>query len=1016
MRRSAAPSQQGLACKRPRFNPPFRANSASGVANHPFNSFSKHCAHGEVQNISDVCDSSTKILKKKMTGVGDIDCNSSVEEKAELCDKLEECQSTPASNNRRTHTEVTSYPHPNHTIDVEEAESQKNGDVLGPNSQCEVPSGETVDGGCQSNANSGLNQLASNRLHKRPFKVKQAVCLQAAKPAQAADGDRDVEPKRHFYSVMWCKMSKKKHKKWEGDAILVTKGRTVTLLDTEGKEIGKGSGYRPSELESMVEGHTLCIGGKEIEVMSAISENDWTTGKCFQTGSSSSPSSSLSSRSGSLHRSKPNVVKPFANPQRAGLKSDKCQTFKPRIVKPLFDPALPGCLVMPRPPSSHQWQHNERDDTVVDVVVDPHLTAQLRPHQREGVLFLYECIMGLRQFQGNGAILADEMGLGKTLQCITLIWTLFKQGPYGGKPVIKRVLIVTPGSLVKNWCREFRKWLGSERISVFPVSSEKKVEEFKKSPLFPVMVISYEMLVRYAEDVRQITFDLIVCDEGHRLKNSTIKTTSLLSSLAVRRRILLTGTPIQNDLQEFYSIVEFCNPGVFGTSASFHRVYEDPILRGNQPQATQEEKKLGQARASELSRLTSLFVLRRTQEVNNRYLPPKVEMVIFCRPSPLQLLLYRQLLGSRLVRSCFLRGYSISSGAGSPHLVCIGALKKLCNDPSLLYAASREVDGELKEKEGDPRGWLLDDSEEEVSLYDGLFPLYPEDYREGKPLVEHCGKLWTLSRMLGALHADPASRERIVIVSNYTQTLDLLQALCTMEGYQFSRLDGSTPTAKRQSIVEHFNSSYAKETVFLLSSKAGGVGLNLIGASRLLLYDIDWNPANDLQAMARVWRDGQKKTVHIYRMITAGTIEEKIYQRQISKQSLSGAVVDTKDAASSVKFSLEDLKDLFTLHEDCACITHEMLGCDCQENTSEGEQCEQAPVPKEPIRRACQLGRQQSASIKKNLSMGELNDWRHYPAPLQDDFEDEFLLAAKERITFVFQSETNMNTFQTAPS
>ncbi|XP_030847505.1 DNA repair and recombination protein RAD54B isoform X1 [Strongylocentrotus purpuratus] len=741
--------------------------------------------------------------------------------------------------------------------------------------------------------------------------------------------------------------------------------------------------------------------------MGSISEDDWTTGKCFQTGSSSTIGASASLAVPPSRAPRP--PKPFANPQKTGADGStalQTKVVQPRAAKPLYDPTHPDALVMPRPPSSHQWQNNQRNDSIVDVVVDPHLVSKLRPHQQKGVIFLYECIMGLRQYEGCGAILADEMGLGKTLQCITLVWTLFKQGPYGGKPIIKRVLIVTPGSLVKNWCREFRKWLGSERISVFPVSSDKKVEEFKKSPLFPVMVISYEMMVRYADDIRGITFDLVVCDEGHRLKNSTIKTASLLSSLAVRRRILLTGTPIQNDLQEFYSIVEFCNPGVLGTSGSFHRVYEEPILRSNQPSATKEEKTLGAARATELSRLTSLFVLRRTQEINNKYLPPKVETVVFCKPSALQLRLYQHLLRSPLIRSCLSRGYASSASAGSPHLVCIGALKKLCNDPSLLYQASRKADEEGKRRGGE--SWLLDHDDEEESLYKGLLPIYPPEYTEGRPLLAHCGKLCVLSEMLRAMHADPTRRERLVLVSNYTQTLDILQALCSIEGYQFCRLDGSTPTAKRQSIVEHFNSSYAKETIFLLSSKAGGVGLNLIGASRLLLYDIDWNPANDLQAMARVWRDGQKKTVYIYRLITAGTIEEKIYQRQISKQSLSGAVVDAKGQSGSVKFSLEDLRDLFTLHEGSSCITHDMLSCDCTDTNGPSSNVKAPGDVQKGPQRPCQLGKLKPTVLKKNLSMGDLNEWQHYLAPLPEDFQDEYLLEAKDGITFVFQNETNM--------
>lgn len=192
--------------------------------------------------------------------------------------------------------------------------------------------------------------------------------------------------------------------------------------------------------------------------------------------------------------------------------------------------------------------------------------------------------------------------------------------------------------------------------------------------------------------------------------------------------------------------------------------------------------------------------------------------------------------------------------------------------------------------------------------------------------------------------------------------------------------------------------------MFLLSSKAGGVGLNLIGASRLVLYDIDWNPANDLQSMARVWRDGQRKQVHIYRLITAGTVEEKIFQRQISKQGLSGAVVDMNDR-SEVKFSLEDLKDLFTLHEDVSCLTHDMLNCPCSGDGSTITEDDSTEV------RPCQLGKLAStaATKKKTISMAELLKWKHYSYPFQGCFNDDLLKAAGMDITFMFQNETNMS-------
>ncbi|XP_038053766.1 DNA repair and recombination protein RAD54B-like [Patiria miniata] len=1009
MRRSAAPSQLASASKRPRFTPPFAGNTTS-------------TAQRSVPNSS----TSNPSLMNTEVSTGTSNVLQLVQQKKESAEQLS-CNG-PSSRTKLERPRVNTGFASGHSAAAKE--NSHSGKVSGaklvscltdaailPCSLPNQPSGPTEQSSkLTSSSNDGEKESCHktvndenisspeqatpttsnpsvkpriNGLHRGTFRQP---LLQKPLPSKPIAEESLEEAASHYYNVVWCKLSKKKHKKWEGDAILVTKGKSVTLLDTEGKEIGKGRGYKSSELSSMAEGHTLCIGGKEIEVMGEIKHEDFTSGKCFQTTAavSSLPSDSF------LTKPRPAPAKPFTNPQKAtsSENNEAAMTVK-STPKPLHDPTHPDALVMPRPSPAHQWAHNPAHHPVVDVVLDPYLSSKLRPHQREGVLFLYECVMGMRGFQGNGAILADDMGLGKTLQCICLIWTLLKQGPYRAKPVVKRILVVTPGSLVKNWCREFKKWLGNERMRVFPVSADKKVQEFASSPIYPVLVISYEMFVRSIDDIRKITFDLIVCDEGHRLKNTNIKTTSLISSLPVQRRILLTGTPVQNDLQEFHSIVEFCNPGVLGSSASFHRVYEDPITKGNQPQATAEEKTLAATRAAELSRLTGLFVLRRTQEINNKYLPPKVETVVFCKPSPLQLLLYQKLLGSRVLRGCLTASSQYAdSSSSSPHLVCIMALKKLCNHPGLLHQVCLDAAMEQRETSAADEGFVL-----EESLYKDLLPLFPDIFTTESLNVEHSGKMKVLADLLHSMHKDEL-KEKIVLVSNYTQTLSLLQKLCEQEGYKFCRLDGSTPTAKRQEIVEHFNSSYAQETVFLLSSKAGGVGLNLIGASRLLLYDIDWNPANDLQAMARVWRDGQKKRVHIYRLITTGTIEEKVYQRQISKQGLSGAVVDAK-SHGHVKFSLEDLRDLFTLHESTACITHDMMDCKCLKGETVTEAPRTAPS------RACQIGAKKKKDLK-NLSMNQLMEWKHFPGPLSSVFEDGHLLPAGSLITFVFQNKTNV--------
>ncbi|XP_069552143.1 DNA repair and recombination protein RAD54B isoform X2 [Brachyistius frenatus] len=811
-----------------------------------------------------------------------------------------------------------------------------------------------------------------------PQPPERSACVSgAAGSVCGQDGER-------YFSVVWCKASKKKHKRWEGDAVLVTRGRTVTLKDMEGKDIGKGSGYKVSELASLSEGETLMIGGKEVEVMGVISAENFASGRCFQEVPTEQEESHKASAPPPTRRL---ASKPFCPPtmsgraEHPGTKPDEEQSLRPR-----HDPLAAGALVMPRPSPNHQWSNNKSGLPVVDVVVDPYLTTHLRPHQRDGLLFLYECVMGMRAVGRFGAILADEMGLGKTLQSVALCWTLLKQGPYGGKQVAKRVLVVTPGSLVQNWGAEFNKWLGRERISVFTVDQDHRIEQFVLSPLHSVLVISYEMLLRCLEQVQKVEFGLVICDEGHRLKNSTIKTSSALSSLSCHRRVILTGTPVQNDLQEFYAIIEFVNPGILGSSTAYRKVYEEPILRSRQPSSTEEERLLGEERAAELSRLTGMFILRRTQEIINRYLPPRLDWTLFCEPSPLQRELYKHLLGHGVLRAC-LQG----STQSHTHLTCITALKKLCNHPGLLH---------LTVKDRNDRG------SEESSLYEGLLDLFPESYSSGGFNTDDSGKLLVLSDLLTAIRQLSPS-DRVIVVSNYTQTLDLLQDLCVHVGYTFCRLDGHTPTSQRQRLVDAFNSPYSQNFLFLLSSKAGGVGLNLIGASHLVLYDIDWNPANDIQAMARVWRDGQKKTVHIYRLLTAGTIEERIFQRQVSKQGLSGTVVDLGKGAEHTSFSTRELQDLFSL-ADTPSLTHDLLNCGC---SMDGTVSAVVEKEEQVSDRPCQLGRQgdRKGVAQKHLSMSELMQWRHFSGDTYT-FSDPYLDHARNHITFAFQTTISHTT------
>ena len=474
----------------------------------------------------------------------------------------------------------------------------------------------------------------------------------------------------------------------------------------------------------------------------------------------------------------------------------------------------------------------------VPVVIDPRLGKILRPHQIEGVKFLFRCTTGMVSENAHGCIMADEMGLGKTLQCITLLWTLLKQSPNAGKSTIQKAIVVCPSSLVRNWANELVKWLGASAPGSLALDGRLSREQMFESVqrwadcsgraiVHPVMIVSYETLRNLQELLGNTEIGLLLCDEGHRLKNADSMTFQSLAMLKVKRRVILSGTPIQNDLSEYFALINFAIPDMLGNRNEFRKHFELDILRGRDAGATEKEKEVGREKLQQLSGMVSPFIIRRTNDILSKYLPVKYEHVVFCRLSPFQVDLYNLFLRSPVIAK-------LLRGIGSQPLKAIGILKKLCNHPDLLNLPAD-----------------LEGSEE----------LYPEGYRPGdrrNVAVGLSGKLAVLERFLTSMRAK--TDDKIVLISNYTQTLDLFERLCRSRRWGFFRLDGTMNINKRQNLVDRFNNPEGSEFIFLLSSKAGGCGLNLIGANRLVLFDPDWNPASDQQALARVWRDGQKKS------------------------------------------------------------------------------------------------------------------------------------------------------------
>ncbi len=528
---------------------------------------------------------------------------------------------------------------------------------------------------------------------------------------------------------------------------------------------------------------------------------------------------------------------------------------------------------------------------------------------------MFECVTGMRDFDGHGCILADDMGLGKTLQGISLLWTLLRQGSkdLGGKPVVKRAVIVCPTSLVGNWENECEKWLDG-KVKVLALSESSRddaimgIEQFLsfRKP-YDVLIVSYETFrIHTPKFMKEGSLDLLICVEAHRLKNDATLTCQALSALPCRRRVLLSGTPMQNHLDEFYAMVNFTNPGVLGTPSHFRKHFELPVLAGREPDATDKEIERSNERSNELSAIVNEFILRRTNSLLSKHLPPKTIEIVCCRMTELQRSLYQHFLSSKEAQAMIHAEEKKKSGGAGKGSSCrvlsaITALKKLCNHPKLIYDVVNSCS----------------DTSEQAGFKDcgkffppGLFDngrIGRGGMAPGWELLS--GKMAVLLRLLVNLRKD--TRDKIVIVSNYTQTLDLIHHMCRERRWPAVRLDGSMGIKKRNKIVKDFHEPDRDNFVFLLSSKAGGCGLNLIGANRLVLFDPDWNPATDKQAAARVWRDGQKKKCFVYRFLATGSIEEKVFQRQMSKEGLVGLV--SKGKAGKHETSSDQLRELFKL-------------------------------------------------------------------------------------------------------
>ncbi|EHA50866.1 hypothetical protein MCOR02_008186 [Pyricularia oryzae] len=449
----------------------------------------------------------------------------------------------------------------------------------------------------------------------------------------------------------------------------------------------------------------------------------------------------------------------------------------------------------------------------------------------------------------NG-ILADEMGLGKTIQTISLITYLIEKkqqhGPY---------LVIVPLSTLTNWTLEFEKWAPSVTRVVYkgPPNARKQQQDKIRQGRFQVLLTTYEYIIKDRPILSKIKWFHMIIDEGHRMKNSNSKLTSTIQQYyQTRFRLILTGTPLQNNLAELWAMLNFTLPNIFKSAKTFDEWFNTPFANtGGQDkmELTEEEQILVIRR---LHKVLRPFLLRRLKKDVEKDLPDKTEKVIKCKFSALQSRLYNQMVKhQKLVVSDGKGGKTGARGLSN----MIMQLRKLCNHP-----------------------FVFDEVENQMNPTNTSNDL----------LWRTAGKFELLDRVLPKYKA---SGHRVLMFFQMTAIMDIMEDFLRFRGIQYLRLDGTTKSEDRSDLLYQFNRPDSPYFMFLLSTRAGGLGLNLQTADTVIIYDSDWNPHQDLQAQDRAHRIGQKNEVRILRLISSSSVEEKILDRARFKLDMDGKII-----------------------------------------------------------------------------------------------------------------------------
>ncbi|CAF4558922.1 unnamed protein product [Rotaria sp. Silwood1] len=500
--------------------------------------------------------------------------------------------------------------------------------------------------------------------------------------------------------------------------------------------------------------------------------------------------------------------------------------------------------------------------------------GSLKPYQLAGL----EWLRTLHEVGLNG-ILADEMGLGKTVEVIAFICSLVQDGATGP------FLVVAPLSTLTNWCTEFARFAPNITCMVYHGDKEKLVElrgqinqyRQSKKPIPLVLVTAYHIIISDKAFFKREQWPLLVIDEGHRLKNPKCQLMAMLRRLHTGSRFLLTGTPVQNNMSEMWSLMNFLLPEIFDEPEVFERYFEIDTI-GNSKMNFKEEQE--RSVLSIFHQILIPFILRRRKSDVNLYLPPKKEVTVYTKMTNLQVKWYNKLVDE------IVRRY-------------INDRKKdefvqVFDDTERLRSQRKHDNIQLELKE--------DIIAKKITGRSVIFPLLracthpylldaPRDENGeiivDEDLITNSGKFILLDKMLARLGQ---TNHKVLIFSTLVIFLDLLEAMCEHRNYGYTRLDGNTSFEERIDAISTFNKE-PDVFIFLISTRAGGLGLNLMAADTVILFNSDWNPMIDIQAQDRAHRIGQTKPVVVYRFIVRNTIDERVYKRACSKQIMEKLIV-----------------------------------------------------------------------------------------------------------------------------